>query len=416
MIRDAVGVGSICRKISYFWPRCANGFDAVGDFVAFFLFPLINMKRIWIVSAKRTPQGRFLGALAKHSAVDLGVIAAKAALTGIDVAGIDSVIVGNVLGAGLGMNISRQITLGAGLPVSTPAFTVNMMCASGMQAVLLATQAIQCGTARMVLCGGTESMSNAPYLLARARGGYKLGDGVLIDTLLRDGLTDAFSDQHMGVTAERVAERYQISREAQDRFAARSQQRYAAASAAGHFRDEIVAVDKLSQDEHPRPDTTVATLGTLRPAFDASGTVTAGNSSGINDGAAMLVVCDEERGRELGLAPLVTIAASASVGCEPSMMGLGPVYATRRVSREVGEFDLIELNEAFAAQSLACIQELGLDEEKVNVDGGAIALGHPIGVSGARLLVHLAHRRPRRGLATLCVGGGMGCAVVVERP
>ncbi len=374
------------------------------------------MKPIWIVSAKRTPQGRFLGGLAKRSAVDLGVIAAGAALTGIENANIDSVIVGNVLGAGLGMNISRQIALGAGLPVSTPAFTVNMMCASGMQAVMLATQAIQSGAARMVLCGGTESMSNAPYLLQRARSGYKLGDGVLVDSLLRDGLTDVFADEHMGVTAERVAARYQISREAQDDFAARSQQRYASAATAGHFRDEIVPVDKLAQDEHPRPETTAATLGTLKPAFDPKGTVTAGNSSGINDGAAMLVVCAEERGRELGLTPMLTITASTAVGCEPSLMGLGPVYATRQLGLDVSEYDLIELNEAFAAQALGCIQELGLDEEKVNVDGGAIALGHPIGASGARLLVHLAHRRPRRGLATLCVGGGMGCAVVVERP
>jgi acetyl-CoA C-acetyltransferase len=375
----------------------------------------MNMKPISIVSAKRTPQGRFLGALAKYSAVDLGVVAAKAALAGLDPAIIDSVIVGNVLGAGLGMNISRQIALGAGLPVSTPAFTVNMMCASGMQAVILATQAIQSGAARVVLCGGTESMSNAPYLLQRARAGYKLGDGVLVDTLLRDGLTDAFADEHMGVTAERVATRHQISREAQDRFAARSQERYAAAAAAGHFREEIVTVDKLTQDEHPRPETTTATLGTLKPAFDPSGTVTAGNASGINDGAAMLVVCDEERGRELGLTPMVRITASATAGCEPALMGLGPVYATRKLTQDASEFDLVELNEAFAAQSLACVQELGLDEEKVNVDGGAIALGHPIGASGARLLVHLAHRRPRRGLATLCVGGGMGCAVVVER-
>jgi len=374
------------------------------------------MKSIWIVSAKRTPQGRFLGALARHSAVDLGVVAGKAALAGIDTASIDSVIVGNVLGAGLGMNVARQIALGAGLPVGTPAFTVNMMCASGMQAVILATQAIQSGAARAVLCGGTESMSNAPYLLNRARVGYKLGDGVLIDSLLRDGLTDVFADEHMGATAERVAGRYQISRDAQDRFAARSQQRYTAAAAAGHFRDEIVPVGKFIEDEHPRPDTTAAALGTLKPAFDPNGTVTAGNASGINDGAAMLVVCDEERGRELGLTPMMTITASAAVGCEPSLMGLGPVYATQRLARDVAEFDLIELNEAFAAQSLACIQELGLDEEKVNVDGGAIALGHPIGASGARLLVHLAHRKPRRGLATLCVGGGMGCAVVVERP
>jgi acetyl-CoA C-acetyltransferase len=376
----------------------------------------MSLKPIWIVSAKRTPQGRFLGALAKSSAVELGVAAARGALEGLDPTTIDSVIVGNVLSAGLGMNISRQIALGAGLPVSTPAFTVNMMCASGMQAVILATQAIRAGSARLVLCGGTESMSNAPHLLNRTRSGYKLGDGVLIDSLLRDGLTDAFSDEHMGLTAERLAELYKISREAQDRFAARSQQRYAAAAAAGHFRAEIVPVGKLSEDEHPRPDTTVGTLGTLRPAFGSAGTVTAGNSSGINDGAAMLVVCEEERGRELGLTPLVTITHSASVGCEPSLMGLGPVYATRKVSQDPAEFDLIELNEAFAAQSLACMEELGLNEEKVNVSGGAIALGHPIGASGARLLVHLAHRQPRRGLATMCVGGGMGCAMVVERP
>jgi acetyl-CoA C-acetyltransferase len=374
------------------------------------------MKPIWIVSAKRTPQGRFLGALAKRSAVDLAVAAGKAALSGIDPALIDSVIVGNVLGAGLGMNVARQTGIGAGLPVSTPAFTVNMMCASGMQAVILAVQAIQAGSARMVLCGGTESMSNAPYLLDRARGGYKLGNGVLVDLLLRDGLTDAFSNEHMGLTAERVAETCNVSREAQDRFAARSQQRYAAACAAGRFDDEIVPIDKLTKDEHPRPETTVETLAALRTSFIPNGTVTAGNASGINDGAAMLVVCGEERGREAGLSPLMILTNHASVGCDPALMGMGPVHATRRLSRDVSEFDMIELNEAFAAQSLACMQELGLDEERVNPDGGAIALGHPIGASGARLLVHLAHRRPRRGLATLCVGGGMGCAVVLERP
>jgi len=376
----------------------------------------MSTKPIWIVAAKRTPQGRFLGGLAKQSAVDLGVAAAKAALAGIDPSSIDSVIVGNVLSAGLGMNVARQIALGAGLPVGIPAFTVNMMCASGMQAVILGTHAIRSGAACMVLCGGTESMSNAPHLLNRTRTGYKLGDGVLIDSLLRDGLTDAFSDEHMGVTAERLADLYKISREAQDRFAARSQRRYAAALAAGHFADEIVPVDKLTADEYPRADTTAATLSTLRPAFGASGTVTAGNSSGINDGAAMLVLCEEERGREFGLQPMMVITDSVSVGCEPSLMGLGPVHATRRISRDPSEFDLIELNEAFAAQSLACMEELELAEETVNVDGGAIALGHPIGASGARLLVHLAHRKPKRGLATLCVGGGMGCAMVVQRP
>ncbi|EDY17192.1 acetyl-CoA acetyltransferase [Chthoniobacter flavus Ellin428] len=376
----------------------------------------MNMKPIWIVAAKRTPQGRFLGALAKKSAVDLGVAAAKAALAALQPAWIDEVTVGNVLGAGLGMNVARQIALGAGLAVSVPAYSVNMMCASGMQAVRLAMQAIESGAARMVLCGGTESMSNAPYLLNRARSGYKLGDGVLIDSLLRDGLIDAFSDVHMGVTAERLAQKYGISREAQDAFAATSQERYAAALSAGNFREEIVPVDKLTQDEHPRPETTAVSLATLKPAFGEGGSVTAGNSSGINDGAAMLVVCSEERGRELGLQPMMRITASVAVGCEPAEMGLGPVHATRQLGRDVSEYDVIELNEAFAAQSLACVQELGLDPGRVNVDGGAIALGHPIGASGARLLVHLAHRRPQRGLATLCVGGGMGCAMVVERP
>ena len=376
----------------------------------------MSMKPIWIVAAKRTPQGRFLGGLAKKSAVDLGVMAAKAALATVQPTWIDEVIVGNVLGAGLGMNVARQIALGAGLAVSVPAYSVNMMCASGMQAVRLAVQAIESGASRMVLCGGTESMSNAPYLLNRARAGYKLGDGVLIDSLLRDGLMDAFSDVHMGVTVERLAQKFGISREAQDAFAAASQQRYAAAMAAGNFREEIVSVDKLTEDEHPRPETTVATLATLKPAFGEGGSVTAGNSSGINDGAAMLVVCSEERGRELGLQPLMRITASVAVGCEPAEMGLGPVHATRRLGRDVSEYEVIELNEAFAAQSLACVQELGLDPARVNVDGGAIALGHPIGASGARLLVHLAHRRPQRGLATLCVGGGMGCAMVVERP
>ena len=363
------------------------------------------MKTIWIVSAKRTPQGRFLGSLAKSSAVDLAVAAGRAALGGFDTAWIDTVIVGNV-----------QIGVKLGLPVSTPAYTVNMMCASGMQAVILATQAIHSGSARMVLCGGAESMSNAPYLQDRARTGYKLGDGVLIDSALRDGLTDAFSGEHMGLTAERVAKRCGISRDAQDRFAARSQQRCARAQAAGRFQAEIIPFNGLERDEHPRPDSTLEKLATLVPAFRQDGTVTAGNASGLNDGAAMLVVCDEEQGRAYGLEPMMVIAASAAVGCEPGLMGLGPVYATRKISSDTKEFDLIELNEAFAAQSIACINELGLDEEKVNPDGGAIALGHPIGASGARLIVHLAHRRPHRGLATLCVGGGMGCAIILQHP
>jgi acetyl-CoA C-acetyltransferase len=376
----------------------------------------MNLKPVWIVSAKRTVQGRFLGRLAKCSAVELGVIAGKAALEGIDRSRIDSVIVGNVLGAGLGMNVARQIGMGVGLPVNVPAFTVNMMCASGMQAVMLAAQSIQNGSAKMVLCGGTESMSNAPYLLERVRSGYKFGNGVLIDSILRDGLTDVFKNEHMGLTAERVAGLYDISRIAQDEFALKSHQRHAAAHAAGYFKDELVLIDGLEQDEQARPDSTLEKLGVLKPTFNATGTVTAGNSSGINDGAAMLVLCDEEWGNKQRYKPLMIITDTAVVGCEPSLMGLGPVHATRKVANNMDEFDTIELNEAFAAQSLACIQELKLDKSKVNPDGGAIAMGHPIGASGARLLVHLAHRRPRRGLATLCVGGGMGCAVVVERP
>lgn len=372
---------------------------------------------IWIIAAKRTAQGRFLGALSKCSAVELGVTAAKAAMRDLDPTWIDGVVVGNVLSSGGGMNIARQIGIHAGVPTHVPAYTVNMMCASGMHAVILAAKTIQDGDASMVLCGGTESMSGAPYLLERARSGYKYGDGMLVDSVLRDGLTDAFSCEHMGLLAERIATQYGIDREAQDVFAFNSHRRYAAASAAGYFQDEIVSVDKLNTDEHPRPDTTLGRLAALKPTFRPDGSITAGNSSGINDGAAMLVICDETHGRRYGLNPMMIISRSAVVGCDPALMGMGPVYATRKVTDGSPEtFEAIELNEAFAAQALACIRELGFDEAKVNPDGGAIALGHPIGASGARLLVHLAHRRPRRGLATLCVGGGMGYAVVLEQP
>ena len=376
-------------------------------------------KPIWIVAAKRTVQGRFLGALAKQSAAELGIAASKAALSegGINPQWIDGVIVGNVLGAGAGMNIARQIGIGAGVPVEVPAYTVNMMCASGMHAIIMAAKAIQSGDATMVLCGGTESMTNAPYLLERARSGYKFGDGIMVDSVLRDGLTDAFSREHMGLTAERLAVRYGITREDQDAFALSSQTRYAAAAEAGRFKDEIVNIEKLNVDEHARLDTTLERLAALKPTFKSDGSVTAGNSSGVNDGAAMLVVCDEARGREYGLKPMTIISGSSVVGCEPALMGLGPIHATRKLQRDhPGEFDVIELNEAFAAQAIACIRELKFDAAKVNPDGGAIALGHPIGATGARLLVHLAHRRPKRGLATLCVGGGMGYAVVVEQP
>jgi len=374
------------------------------------------MKTVWIVAAKRTPQGRFLGAISQRTATELAVFAGQAALNGVDPRQIDSVIVGNVLAAGQGMNIARQIGVRLGLPESTPAYSVNMMCASGMQAVILGAHAIQTGSARMVLCGGTESMSQAPYLLKRARTGYKLGHGELLDSILSEGLTDSFSQEHMGLTAERIAVRYGITRQEQDEFAVASQQRYAAARQRGAFAQELIPVDGLTEDEHPRPETTRDVLGTLKPAFQNPGTVTAGNSSGMNDGAAMLVLCEESFGRECGLEPLMLLTRSAAVGCDPALMGLGPIFATQKISRDPREFDHIELNEAFAAQSLACVRELDLEIDRVNPDGGAIALGHPLGASGARLLVHLAHCQPRKGLATLCVGGGMGCAVVLEHP
>ncbi len=373
-------------------------------------------KSVWIVGAKRTPQGRFLGGLASQSSVDLAVSAAQAALGEIDRKLVDSVIVGNVLAAGQGMNIARQIGLGLGLPIETPAFTVNMMCLSGLQAVILATREIQAGAARMVLCGGTESMSRSPYLLDRARTGLKFGNTEFVDSLLKDGLTDPTHREHMALTAERVAERYGISRELQDQFAVTSQQRAAAATEAGVLQKEIVAVNGVSRDEQPRPDTTLEGLAKLRPAFNPAGTVTAGNASGLNDGSAMLVVCDEAFGREQGLEPMMIIRESVVVGCDPAVMGLGPVFALQRIGRPLDSYDSVELNEAFAAQSLGCIQELELDPDRVNIHGGAIALGHPLGASGARLLVHLAHQQPRLAAASLCAGGGMGGAVVLERP
>ncbi len=381
------------------------------------------MIEVCIVAAQRTPQGKFLGALQSQTAVDLAVHAGAAALRTIGANNIDQIIVGNVLGAGQGMNITRQIGVRLGLPLSVPAFTVNMMCASGMQAVILAAQAIRAGDARVVLCGGTESMSNAPYLLPRARTGYKLGDATVKDSLLCDGLVDAFDHEHMALSTERLATQFRISRAEQDAFAARSQQRYAAAQAAGAFADELVGVGELDVDEHPRPDTTAEKLSTLKPSFKSDGTITAGNASGINDGAALLVVCDRQRAIEKGWPVLATIRASASVGCDPKLMGLGPVHATRRLCEQSGlaldQFDTIEINEAFAAQTLACLRELKLDENRVNPNGGAIALGHPIGASGARLIAHLAHRIARGesklALATLCIGGGMGSAVALAR-
>ena len=381
------------------------------------------MKDVCIVAAKRTPHGRFMGALAKRSSVQLAVDAGRAALEGIGVDEIDHVAVGNVLGAGQGMNVARQIAVGLGIPIDRIAFTVNMMCASGMQAVFLGAQAIIAGQAKVVLCGGTESMSNAPYLLDRARRVYKLGDGVLIDSMLRDGLVDAFSDEHMALTVERLAERRKISRAAQDEFALGSQQKYAEANSNGVFDREIVPVEGVTADEHPRPETTLDVLAGLKPAFTKDGTVTAGNASGINDGAAMLVVCDGETAARRSWPVLARLTAWASIGCDPGVMGLGPAHATRKLCQEndvsVDDFDMVELNEAFAGQVLACVDELQIAPERLNVAGGAIALGHPIGASAARLIVHLAHRvaagESERALATLCVGGGMGSAAMLER-
>lgn len=372
-----------------------------------------------IVSARRTPQGRFLGALAGQSAVDLACSAGAAALEPVGADKIDLVIVGNILSAGQGMNIARQIGVTLGVPIASPAFTVNMMCASGMKAIALGVDGIRSGEADAVLCGGTESMSNAPYVLERARAGLKLGHATMVDTILRDGLVDSFDGRHMGLTAERLAREYNIVREEQDAFALTSQKRYTDAFAANRFEREIVATNGLIADEHPRPQATLDDLAKLKPAFDRQGTVTPGNASGINDGAAMVVLARADVAERHGWSPLARVEGVASMGCDPARMGLGPVHAVRKLCSEgnvqINDFDLIELNEAFAAQALACMKELQLDPAKVNTAGGAIALGHPIGASGARLIVHLAHRLAagdaRHTLATLCVGGGMGTAM-----
>lgn len=386
------------------------------------------MSRIAVIAARRTPQGRFLGTLAKLSAVDLAVSAGRAVLDDLPdseiTKSIERTIVGNVLSAGSGMNVARQVGVRLGLPIDGTAFTVNMMCASGMKAIMLGCEAIAAGSAQVVLCGGTESMSQAPFLLNRARMGLKLGDATLVDSLLNDGLVDAFDRKHMGLSAERLAEDFEIGRLAQDEFAARSQSRYAIAFAAGRFASEMVPTSGLGVDEHPRPETTVDSLKKLTPVFDPKGSVTAGNASGINDGAAMVLLCSEAFAASRGIEPMALIEGFAEAGCDPARMGLGPVFATRRLLTRTGakleDFDTIEINEAFAVQTLACLQELGFDPENVNPDGGAIALGHPIGASGARMIVHLVHRiasgLTRQGLATLCVGGGMGAAIRLIRP
>lgn len=379
------------------------------------------MKKVVIVAAARTPLGRFLGTLSKYSAVDLAVAAARPLIGSIGPENIDQTILGNVLSSGLGQNPARQVALGLGVPLDRPAFAVSMVCGSGMQAAILAAQAIRCGDAEAVLCGGAESMTNAPFLLPNARAGLRLGDAVLKDAILSDGLVDAYSIKHMGFHMEEVAVELGITREAQDAFAFGSQQQWAAAQAQGIFESELVPLPELTQDEHPRPDTPLTKLATLKPAFKPNGTITAGNASGINDGAAMLVLCSEESAERHGWKPLASIDASAAVGCEPARFGLGPVHATHALCERHGlrlqDFDAIEINEAFAAQVLVCLKSMQIAPERINMHGGAIAMGHPIGASGARILVHLAHVHQRgeahRSLATLCIGGGMGAAVAL---
>ena len=391
------------------------------------------MEDVVIVGAARTPIGTFGGAFKDDSAVELGATVVREAVTRAAVRPdqVDEVVLGCVLPAGLGMNPARQAAIKGGLPDSVPATTLNKVCGSGLESVMRAAQAIRAGDSEIVVAGGTENMSRAPYLLPGARWGERLGDGTVLDHMIHEGLTDAFHDIHMGVTAENLVERYGISRVDQDALAAESQRRAAAAMEAGAFEDEIVPVlvagkkgtTRVDTDEHPRPGTTAESLARLKPAFKADGTVTAGNASGINDGAAALVVARAERAERLGTKPMARIVSYASAAVDPRVMGIGPVPAVRkaleRAALSAERIELFELNEAFAAQSLAVLRELGLDPAKVNVNGGAIALGHPIGASGARVLVTLLYalraRSLRYGLAGLCIGGGQGVAMVVER-
>ena len=386
-----------------------------------------------ILSSCRTPIGSFGGAFKDLSAPDLGAVVIREALAraGGDPADLDDVIMGCVLQAGAGMNVARQAAIKAGVPVEVPAETVNRVCGSGLQAVVHAVEAIRAGSAEVIVAGGTESMSNAPFLLKGARWGYRMGDAEAVDSMLQEGLTCAIKGCHMGSTAEEIVSRFGVSRADQDAFSAESQRRALEAIDAGRFDREIVPVDvpgrkraatRVARDEYPRPGTTVEKLGALRPAFAKGGTVTAGNSSGINDGAAALVVAAERKASELGRTPVARVRSYCTVGVDPMIMGMGPVAAMRQAARRAGltldRLDAIELNEAFAAQSLAVVRELKLDPAKVNVHGGAVALGHPIGASGARLLTTLVHtlqaRGGGRGAASLCVGGGMGIAMIVE--
>jgi acetyl-CoA C-acetyltransferase len=391
------------------------------------------MESAVIVSAVRTPVGSFGGQFKDVSAVELGAHAVRAALERVGVSGeaVDEVVLGCVLTAGLGQNPARQVAIAAGIPQEVPATTINMVCGSGLKAVAIASQMIRAGDVEIVVAGGRENMTRAPYLLPSGRFGARMGDAQLIDSMVHDGLWDAFNDIHMGITAENLADQYGVSREEQDEFAAGSQQKAERAIADGVFSDEIVAIEVpvkggsrlVDSDEAPRAGTTADTLAKLRAAFRREdGTVTAGNASGTNDGAAAIVVMSASKANELGLRPFGTVESYASVGVEPKIMGIGPVPAVRkalaRAGLELGDIDLFELNEAFAAQSLAVLRELEIEPERINTNGGAIALGHPIGASGGRILVTLLHemrrRNSARGVAALCVGGGQGQAAIIR--
>ncbi len=392
------------------------------------------MQDVVIVAATRTAVGSFQGSLANIPAVDLGaaVIRQLLAQTGLDPAQVDEVIMGQVLTAGAGQDPARQASIKAGLPFAVPAMTLNKVCGSGLKALHLGTQAIRCGDAEVIIAGGQESMSLANYVLPGARTGLRMGNATMVDTMISDGLWDSFNDYHMGITAENLSEKYEISREAQDAFAAASQQKASAAIKAGRFADEITPIlipqrkgDPISfaTDEQPRAGTTAESLAKLKPAFKKDGTVTAGNASSLNDGAAAVILMSAKKAEELGLPVLARIAAYANAGVDPAIMGIGPVSATRRCLDKAGwsldDLDLIEANEAFAAQSLSVAKDLGWDMAKVNVNGGAIAIGHPIGASGCRVLVTLLHemikRDAKKGLATLCIGGGQGVALALAR-
>ena len=392
------------------------------------------MREVVIVSAVRTPVGSFLGALGQISAVDLGALAIAEAMkrAGITPDQVDEVIMGNVLQGALGQNPARQASIKAGIPQEIPSWTLNKVCGSGIKSVVCAAQAIIAGDADIIVAGGMESMSQAPYALPKARTGYRMGNGTMIDTMINDGLTDAMHNVHMGITAENIAEQFGISREEQDHYSVSSQNRAEAAIKAGKFVEEIIPVSIpqrkgdsiiVSQDEFPRFGATYEGLAKLRGAFKKDGTVTAGNASGINDGAAAVVVMAKEKALELGLIPLVTITSWGSAGVDPLIMGTGPIPASRKALKKAGltieDIDLVEANEAFASQTLRVAKELQLDMAKTNVNGGAIALGHPVGASGTRILVTLLHEMKRknahRGLATLCIGGGQGIAIIVER-